>query len=49
MEVRGQLRASVALPLGKEPLVPVEKEAGRTQSRSGLLQKSLVPTKFSSP
>jgi hypothetical protein len=28
MEVSGQLHAPVALPLGKEPLVPIGQEAG---------------------
>jgi hypothetical protein len=28
MEVSGQLHALVALPTGKEPLVPIGKEAG---------------------
>jgi hypothetical protein len=27
MEVRGQLYATAALPLGKEPLVPIEEKA----------------------
>jgi hypothetical protein len=35
MEVSGQLHASVALPLGKEPVVPIGWEAGGPQSQSG--------------
>lgn len=31
MEVRGQLRASAAVSLGKEPPVPIEHEAGWAQ------------------
>jgi hypothetical protein len=35
MEVSGQLHVPVALPPGKETLVPIGQEAGRNQSRSG--------------
>jgi len=36
MEVGGRPHASVALPPGKEHLVPIRYEAGWAQSRSGL-------------
>jgi hypothetical protein len=35
MEVSGPLHASVALPPGKKPLVPIDGRLGGPQSRSG--------------
>jgi hypothetical protein len=35
MEVNGQLHSPTAILLGKEPLVPLDKGLGETQSHSG--------------
>jgi hypothetical protein len=46
MEVGGYLHAPVALPSGKEPLVPIGQEAGRTLEPAWTLwntEKSFVP------
>jgi hypothetical protein len=42
MEVSGQLHAPVALLPGKDPLVPIGKEAGWTPEQWSIV-KSLVP------
>jgi len=49
MEVCGKFHASVALSPGKEPLVPVEKEAGKDPESVGNFAEISCPTTFSSP
>jgi len=43
MKVRGQLHASAALPPGKEPLVPVVKEAGKDPDSVGTFAEIYCP------
>jgi hypothetical protein len=39
----GQLQAPAALPLGKEPLVPIGEEAGWAQSQSERCGENFLP------
>jgi hypothetical protein len=51
MEVSGQLHDPAALPLGKEPPVPIGQAAGWPQSRPGSYgeEKTLVATRNQTP
>jgi hypothetical protein len=46
MEVSGQLHASVAFPLGKDPRYPLDRKLGGPQSRSGRCEEE---NNFSTP